>query len=99
MIFKQHSYGKRRHQIHSLLFGHRADGHYCEHNTEAMKAKELQPGQQFKQKGQRKWRTVIKVVDCDIIRGRPVEHKGKLLIVLDDCRQWVIDPETELIIK
>ena len=29
----------------------------------------------------------------------PHELVGKLLIVLDNCRQWALDPETELILN
>jgi hypothetical protein len=64
-----------------------------------MKAKELQPGQQFKQNGQRKWRTVNKVFECDSFKGNPEVYKGQLLVVLDNCRQLILDPEDELIIK
>jgi len=64
-----------------------------------MKAKDLQPGQQFKCKGQRKWRTVKAVIVLTDRNGTPAELVGKHLIVLDDCRQWALDPERELILN
>ena len=64
-----------------------------------MKAKDLQPGQQFKRKGQRKWRTAKTVIVLTARNGTPIELVGKLLIVLNDCRQWALDPETELILN
>jgi len=64
-----------------------------------MKAKELIPGQAFHLPGKRKFRTVKKVFECDLMKGSPEAHKGKLLIVLDDCRQIILDPEADLIIK
>ncbi len=63
-----------------------------------MKAKDLQSGQAFHLPGKRKFRTVKKVFECDPKKGFLDEHKGKLLIVLDDCRQMILDPDTEVMI-
>jgi hypothetical protein len=61
-----------------------------------MTAKELIKGQAFKLPGQRKYRYIIAIM---ILEGAfvPKEHKGKILIVDDDCHQWILDPEREVI--
>lgn len=55
-----------------------------------MKANELTEGCTFKRAGQRKWRTVHKVM--------PVNYRGQdlILVVLPNCRQVVLNPEKDL---
>lgn len=60
-----------------------------------MKAKDLQPGQEFKREGQRKWRTVSNV----IANSQLPTLKGKVLIILDNCGQLVLSEECEIILK
>lgn len=64
-----------------------------------MKAKKLTEGDVFKQKGQREYRTVANTMVLPNLGGnQPKEHVGSLLIVDTDCHQWIIDPETEVIL-
>ena len=62
-----------------------------------MEVKKLTAGDGFKQKGQRKFRTVASsTIIPDLGGSQPKEHVGKMLIVDTDCHQWIIDPETEI---
>lgn len=64
-----------------------------------IKAKELKPGDQFKMNKQRVFRTVGKIVPVTKETWEENSFKaleGKMLIILSDCRQIVIEPETEV---
>jgi len=64
-----------------------------------MKISDLQPGQQFKLLHQLKFRTVSRIIELGHGNNIPKEHKGKTLVLLDDCKQLTIDPTTEITIK
>lgn len=55
----------------------------------------LKPGQRFKICNQRKFRTFLKAKS---LLGENVleEHRGKILVVLDNCRQMICDPGQEV---
>lgn len=62
-----------------------------------MKIKDLKQGQLFKvgkQKAFRQFMNSRLLVGSNI----PSEHKAKLLVVYDNCKQMICDPETECII-
>lgn len=60
-----------------------------------MTIQQLNPGDSFKIGNQRKPRVFKRSV---LLEGEriPAEHKGKLLVILNDCRQMVLDPDTEV---
>lgn len=62
-----------------------------------MKIERLMPGQAFRTGKQTKFRIFRKAV---ILNGEniPVEHKGKLLVIHDNCKQSIMEPGTEVIV-
>lgn len=64
-----------------------------------MKVSQLQPGDLFKQKGQRKFRQVGRnpplLLDSTNITHEP--SFGKILVVLDNCGQLLFDADDEVI--
>ncbi len=63
-----------------------------------MKAKDLTPGQEFKIAGKRKLRKIKEIITLKASDLIPESQIGKLLIVLDNCKQIILDPNTEVII-
>lgn len=63
-----------------------------------MTAKDLKPFDCFKQKRQRKFRFVASTIVLPNRAGIPQKHVGKILIVDERCRQWIIDPDSEVIL-
>jgi hypothetical protein len=55
----------------------------------------LQPGQRFKIGKQRKFMTFKK---AKRLQGEYVlsEHQGKILVILDNCRQIICEPDQEV---
>ena len=63
-----------------------------------MKAHELKPGNEFKLIGQRKYRTVVNVIE--LYKHDHIAPVGrKVLIIHDGCKQLSILKETEVIKK
>ena len=60
-------------------------------------ASELIEGDRFRQFRQRKWRTVHKIIHLKETDNIPDEHKGKLLIIVDRCRQIMFAKNQNLI--
>lgn len=58
----------------------------------------LGTGMQFKLPGKRKFRTVAKKHQLGTGDNIPAEHKGKLLVITDECKQFILDKEQEVII-
>jgi len=52
---------------------------------------DLKQADQFKIGGQRKWRQVFKTF--------PAHEEGKILVVMTDCRQYVLSPTLEVEVK
>jgi hypothetical protein len=63
-----------------------------------MKAFELKPEQQFKLKGQRNYRTVIRVLELTNHDHIPPVGR-KVLIIYDGCKQLSLLKETDVIIQ
>jgi hypothetical protein len=63
-----------------------------------MKFQELKRGQLFKFGKQKNFRQFL---DCHLLNGDniPNEHKGKMLVIYDNCKQMIADPETEVIVE
>lgn len=63
-----------------------------------MKFQELKRGQLFKFGKQKNFRRFL---DCHLLNGDniPTEHKGKLLVIFDNCKQMVVEPEMEVIVE
>lgn len=64
-----------------------------------IKVEELVSGQEFKLKGQRKFRVFSKYMELGSGDNIPAQHKGKLLVILSNCRQLILDKETEIEVK
>ena len=62
------------------------------------KVRDLKVNDFFRTPTQRKFRQV-KVIHPLGESGSFEAHRGKLLIILENCRQWVLDLETEIVIQ
>jgi hypothetical protein len=64
-------------------------------------AKELKPGDAFRLPSKRKFRTVKVVDTLSLARGdkMPKQFDGKLLVVFDTCKQIVLSPDDEIILR
>lgn len=62
-----------------------------------MKAKDLKEGDSFKLPGKRKYRQISVIRHLGHEETIPGEHRGKLLIVMSDCRQMILNPERDII--
>jgi hypothetical protein len=66
--------------------------------NQKMKANELNPGQEFKLPGQRKFRTVTKVIELTEFDHIPPVGK-KVLVIHDGCRQLSVLRDEEVIVR
>ncbi len=62
-----------------------------------MKITELKHGDKFKLPGQRNFRTFNCSHDLGNDEKIPADHRGKMLVILDNCRQMIVDKDEELI--
>ncbi|RDB05609.1 hypothetical protein [Runella aurantiaca] len=58
-----------------------------------IQAQHLQPAAPFRFPGKRKWRVAKEVA---FLKTDHPQFKGKLIIVLDNCKQYVVDPTREV---
>lgn len=65
----------------------------------SIKVSELAEGQQFKLTGNRKFQTVNKLINLGVGDNIPTEHKGKILVVLSNCAQYCLNPDTSVIVQ
>lgn len=64
-----------------------------------VKAEEVDPFSQFKLPNQRKFRNLWKIMELKETDQVPEKDKGKLLFILDNCRQLLIAKNEEVIIS
>lgn len=64
------------------------------------KASNLKAGEEFKLPGMRKWRQVCGS-DPKVLQGPgiPPHHQGKMLVILHDCQQLILDPDRYVVPK
>lgn len=59
---------------------------------------DLQPNDEFKFNiRQRRWRVFNKAVTLGNDEVTPVEHRGKILVIYDGCKQKVMSPDDKVI--
>lgn len=60
-----------------------------------MKIQELKRGERFRVGKQKKFREFL---DLHLLNGDniPLEHKGKLLVIYDNCKQMICDPDVDV---
>lgn len=63
------------------------------------KVRDLEPGDQFKIGAMRKWRRVWKTKHLGQGANIPVLHKNKIIVILNDCGQLILDPDAEVVLK
>lgn len=64
-----------------------------------MQIQQLEKDYPFKfQESQKKWRTLKRLHQLPDHEGIPEEHRGKLLVIFDGCRQAILDPTDEVIV-
>lgn len=61
--------------------------------------KDLRESDQFKFIGKRKFWNFKKFVELSNSPGMPVHHRGKHLIIVDDCKQFVCDKDLQVEVK
>ena len=62
------------------------------------KIKVLEIGQSFKFVGKRKFNKVLNIVPVPDGSGQ-LEHKGRLIITVEGCKQYILPPDYEIIIQ